>query len=63
MLDHLEIAGDSPKLWTTISLELEGTEQKPEIFWKKVVTRNYFTYNQHTVKLFFCSHLKSFTIV
>lgn len=38
MLDHLEIAGDSPKLWATIVLEMEqlGGFIRSEDYWKKV---------------------------
>lgn len=37
MLDHLEIASDSPSLWTTISLEMDsfGSEEN-EHHWKNV---------------------------
>lgn len=37
ILDHLEIAGDSPKLWATLSLELEADNiQRTEKYWEKV---------------------------
>lgn len=37
ILDHLEIAGDSPKLWATLSLELEAeNSQRSETYWEKV---------------------------
>lgn len=37
MLDHLEIAGDSPRLWATIVLEMEqlGGFIRSEDYWKK----------------------------
>lgn len=37
MLDHMEIAGDSPKLWATICLEMEqlGGFIRSEDYWKK----------------------------
>lgn len=59
ILDHLEIAGDSPKLWATLSLELEAeNSQRTETYWKKVGTQKSTEY--HLYSFFFAEFLKNF---
>lgn len=54
ILDHLEIAGDSPKLWATLSLELEAeNSQRTETYWEKVRCKESLEELKTTTKLHF----------